>query len=683
MQAAPSARGTTVSGVLSVAVMAALGVFIAVGFVATTLAVLGVLRPLPFVVGVALLVPAALWVVRPGRAAAFIAPATWAPALVLATVVLFTGMQFRYSAEHVLGDRDPGIYLNTARLLADEGELVIDKRGEEPFVADPDVSLEAPGFEEDDTRGVIYPQFAHLLPALMAPADWIGPDRALFKVPALLGALALLAFHAFASRVLRPWFAAFATLALAVNPVFVHFSRDAFSEIPALIALFGGLALLWDARGAGDARRALAAGLLLGMVAMARIDGLFLAIPLVAFIGVEVVRAQLRERDDPARAATLRLAGAVALGAVPPVVLGFIDVRLRSPFYFSDLRSELVAIAAGVIAVAVLGAIVALVARRFRARAASLESRLSTLATPVAVVVLLGGLAAWLIRPHVQEMHYSRPNPVLYMLKFRRYPTLDPTRNYFENTLGRIAWYIGVVTLAAALIGLAIWVRRVLADKDVRLLPFLFLFGAETALYVWRPRINPDHIWTMRRFLPITIPGLVLAAVFVAEWVVTRFRADQRVGRLAVAVAGALIVAILAAPALALRPIRSEQTQAGMYELVQDVCGRVGPSAAVAFVARPPTHLFPPVMTFCERPVANLPARANPREVTVLARDWAERDVDLYVAAMRRRDVTALVPGAEVIAVTADTQSLEATVKSRPSEIVHEPYTVFLARAGG
>ncbi|TML75039.1 MAG: hypothetical protein E6G07_13335, partial [Actinobacteria bacterium] len=65
--------------------------------------------------------------------------------------------------------------------------------------------------------GRLYVQFLHLLPLTLAAGAWLGGSALMLKVNAILGALSLLMFYAFCTRLVRPLVALGATLALAVN----------------------------------------------------------------------------------------------------------------------------------------------------------------------------------------------------------------------------------------------------------------------------------------------------------------------------------------------------------------------------------------------------------------------------------------------------------------------------------
>ncbi|MCW2680691.1 MAG: hypothetical protein JWM62_2092, partial [Frankiales bacterium] len=183
---------------------------------------------------------------------------------------------------HLLVDGDPAVYGATGKLLAREGALVLPTYKAELYGSNPTINFAGSGFYESDDE-TIYPQFLHLLPVLLAVADWIGGTSLLLVVNPVLGALSLLAFYCFAARLTRPPWALVATTALAALLPQVHFSRDMFSELPSQLLVFAGLAMLWDV--SAERRRVaapLVAGLVLGGSALARGDAFLYLVPLAA-----------------------------------------------------------------------------------------------------------------------------------------------------------------------------------------------------------------------------------------------------------------------------------------------------------------------------------------------------------------------------------------------------------------
>ena len=98
------------------------------------------------------------------------------------------------------------------------------------------------------------------------------------------------------------------------------------------------------------------------------------------------------------------------------------------------------------------------------------------------------------------------------------YP-VDPTRTYAEHTITWLSYYLTWPVLALATLGLAIIVWRTFTTRPVAVV-FLGAFAVPTLVYLMRPAIVPDQLWAIRRFEPITLPGLAIAAGVGAWWLV-------------------------------------------------------------------------------------------------------------------------------------------------------------------
>src|SRR5436190_8524169 len=250
------------------------------------LAMAGAYRPAAAIPLAVLAAAGLLWLARPATAGR---PRVAARADVLAALgavgvaVVSAVVNARYSAQHVVADRDPGIYLWFGRWVSDHGSLLLDNPKRFFPTVQHGVLAQCPVTCRGAPGDRLYVQFLHGLPVTLGAAGWIGGAGAITKVNAALGGVSLLAFYALGTRLLRPLFALAATAALAVSFPQVYFARDTYSEILAQLLLFGGLWLLWEARWRRSARVAGVAGLALGLTCGVRIDSFLYAIPLTAY----------------------------------------------------------------------------------------------------------------------------------------------------------------------------------------------------------------------------------------------------------------------------------------------------------------------------------------------------------------------------------------------------------------
>ncbi|MEX2551861.1 MAG: hypothetical protein WD627_02515, partial [Actinomycetota bacterium] len=505
-------------------VMALCGI-LAYSIVAISLAMLSVLRPAP-----ALLLGAALavmlyvawsreWSPRPGRSVS-----SHIAALAVTVLVLVVGaLNARYSVEHLQIDRDPGVYTATGIWLAEHGSLAV--HGDQGFF-DPRSRLtyNAAGFYSSDGGKHMTPQFLHLLPAFLAAAKWIGGLSLLVKANAILGSLALLCFYAFAGQWLRPWLAALATAALAVNLPQIFFSRDTYSEILSQVFLFGGLfALAESCAQPRSFARSIIAGMLIGATCMVRVDAFLYLTPLAAWAIVTIYRER---QSEAARGRDRFHVVIVAVSSALPASLGLLDGIKFSPGYLADLRSEMLRLGVLLVATVVAGLLFLALPRL---TSQLLRSR-RVVAHVVAVGIVAAGAYAFWLRPTMgivhQDLPAQRAADIEAIQAYENQP-LDGDRNYAELSLRWVSWYVGPVVVVAGLLGAALVTRRLLLGRDQNMLLFLLVFICASVLYVWRPSISPNQLWAMRRFLPVVIPGLIFLSAWACHWLLERARFRQ------------------------------------------------------------------------------------------------------------------------------------------------------------
>ncbi len=528
----------------------------------------------------------------------------WATVIVVVLVAAITVFNVRYASQHLRTNRDAGTYNVIGALMAEEGDLLFPIR-EGPFAEHEE--LEHTGFAFYDVRSDdnVYAQFVHMLPAILGVGMWAGGAWLLVKVNALLGGLALLAVYAFATRLVRPWFALAGTAILGLNLAQVWFSRDSYTEILTQLLIFGGLWVLWEARKRWSIGQAAVGGLLIGATAVVRVDAYVYLPALAVYLLVEWMAA--RRRPPPERRERRHFSLAISVGALFAGGIGLLNGRAFSPQYMEDLAANIetmgLLVGATIVGVLVVGAI----GERFAGLARRVWAHHRRIGAVAALLVVALGLFAWFVRPHV-EYTTLRPNDLVAGIQERDNLPIDPVHTYGEDSMRWLAWYLGPVTLAAGIGGIALLTARFFFRRDsFRLLLFLGLFAAGAVVYIYRPSINPDHPWAIRRFLPVAIPGFIVAASYTAEllWGMGRKRL-RIVGR----VAGVTVVGVGILFAVnVLWPLRTVRAEVPFVSVTEDLCDRVEGGAVVVLETRNLGNSLPQsVRAFCDVPTA----RANP-----------------------------------------------------------------------
>src|SRR4051812_38629030 len=264
--------------------VALLAVVAAIGAAGTALAMLGWFTAPALVVAAAPIAYVLIGAWRPTLAHADHPRGVRPAAAAVLIVVCFVGLQMREATEHVIVDRDPGVYLTTGLSVARTGSLLVDPQSSAFGTPPPaHVRFDSPGYYTGAPDGQLYPQFLHVLPVLIAVGEGIGGPAGAVKVPALLEGIALLAIYAFATRFLRPTLALAVVVLVALNLTTIVFSRDAYTEPLTQLLLFGALWTIWPARQRLSPGLGTAAGFLLGVCVMTRIDAVVYLIPIVAW----------------------------------------------------------------------------------------------------------------------------------------------------------------------------------------------------------------------------------------------------------------------------------------------------------------------------------------------------------------------------------------------------------------
>ena len=536
--------------------------------------------------------------------------ARWLDGVALALVLGFAAVNLRYSAQIIDVFRDPGVYSITGQWLARHGSLPIPLHPE-VFGGVPSVSFYSAGFDPGTTAGSVHPQFSNLLPGLLAVGGWVGGDRLVLMVNPLIGSLALLAMYGLARQLVGRAWALVPLVALGVSLPQLQFSRGAYSEPVTMLLVLGGLALLREAQRRDRPWPFALAGLVLGACVLARVDGFYflLVVPLVAAVELAgVAPAHRRER--------LAGVGALLLGVAVPAAVAMANLVNLSPAYLRGLRGELRMIAAAAVAVTLLGgAAVALAWSTTLLRRAAAARWLP--AAAAGVVVLLAAIATsrplWQVG-HTPHAPSSQTDYIAFLQRAGGF-RVDATRSYAEQTMAWLSWYWGPLVVVLGTAGVALAVHRLLARGDRLLVAPLGMLLSTALLYLTVPSIVPDQLWAMRRYLPVIIPGFLIAAAAALSLLARHSRAG-------------LAAAVVLACGLVLFPLsgsaRLIALREGVPQLVEvrNLCAAMPADAALVVTGSLGVTYQQTVRSYCDVPVAALrqPTRAHLAAVQAAAR---------------------------------------------------------------
>jgi len=565
----------------------------------------------------------------------------WALAATVAVAVVFAVWQIAERTQQVIFLRDPATYLQVGYWIAHHGSLPVpDSLG---AFGGPHPGLGFASVNYFPRGSGIVPQFMTGMPVVLAASVWLGGVPAALVTTPLIGACAVLSFGGLVGRLVGARWAPAAAAVLALSLPEQYTSRSTFSEPLAQVLLFGGLCLLTDSlvvarkpRGAGvlsgvdwpgqDAVLAGLGGLALGLTIFVRIDGLSDILPAVPFLGLLL-------------AARLRQAIPFGVGLMIGVGYGLADGYLLSRPYL-DLEGPSLRPLGLITAVVVLLTLAAVATARrgardrlrgwFTTQAVRAVRWLPEAAAGLTVLIFVG----FAVRPLLQTVAgETDPTSIAYVAELQKLAHLpvDGRRQYYEDSLYWVIWYLGLPAVLLGAFGLAALARRCLralltwtdpeAEARVWALPLMMAIWV-IATVLWRPAVSPDQPWASRRLVPFVLPGLILSAVWAAAWL-KELAGQMGRNRVTSAAVASCCVASLLIPAamttldvgftsgtdrhLTAHGMAFRKVGAGELTAVGGLCAAIGPDASVVILDSLTADRFAQVIRgMCEMPTAVL-----------------------------------------------------------------------------
>lgn len=613
---APPARG---SGRLARAVVAVpdrvLMLFFWTSLVVAAAVLLGQFRPV-VVLPALLLTAVATWRLVPGRVRAdraSVVGTLTAVALAAAWLVL----NLPYASRYLVVLRDPGFLTLAGIWLSDNPSPNMPVGAAEAVAAQvPGASpVMAPYYIED---GLLHVQGAKLFPGMIALPGWVFGVEGVLAANLVIGAVGLLTVYGLARRMVGPLWALVPTGALAASVPMTELSRTAYTEPMALVAVMGGLTLAWSAFQTGRWWQLTLAGAMVGSSALARIDGAASVIGLL--VGAGLI-AGLAVKDEQRRRWWLGTATAV-LAAVAMVALGWLDLRLNSRFYLRDLDSQYSQLVT-VLALACAGALLLPVRRPWRWLRRFVLHRRKGLALACGALVCL--VAVVLIsRPWWYVGHDLAPDSgyaqFVANLQGQEGVPVDGTRSYDELSVNWQAWYLGWPTVLLAFAGMAVMTYRAVRRRDPRLAVVVAVIAAPTAMYLWKVSITPDQIWAIRRFLPVTVPGLAIIAVWMLRESV-RWVRGRRARVTARAVQAVVAAVVLLFPLTTWGSLARTIEMGGRLEELRTACDVI-PDGRVVYVREGSQPYLQTLTTVCGVEAVEFPVAPTREQLAAVREAW-------------------------------------------------------------
>jgi hypothetical protein len=227
----------------------------------------------------------------------------------------------------------------------------------------------------------------------------------------------------------------------------------------------------------------------------------------------------------------------------------------------------------------------------------------------VVVFVLLASRPLWLTTRGLRNFNLEN-------MQRRWHHAVDGTRTYHEQTVHWLALYLGWPTIVVAVLGYAVLITQFVRRRDYALGGILTMGLTMSALYLWNGQVAPDQPWAMRRYVPVIMPLLLVAAAagLAAAWRSRRLRVLSR---------GLVVIVVVYAvwfPWTVTRPMWKVREEYPQLTQVQALCSAIGKDGAVVEVDEDVVFGYGQTLrSFCNVPTIALDAATPPELVKIRA----------------------------------------------------------------
>ncbi|MFC1851073.1 hypothetical protein ACFL27_12840 [candidate division CSSED10-310 bacterium] len=405
---------------------------------------------------------------------------------------------FAQPTQYFFGGRDPGIYLNTGIHISRQNEI----KKEDLFLTD--ISRDYPGLfkaeyhrfagiylEKQDGALYALPQFFHVYSIWLGIAHKLAGLNWFLYVTPLFGMLSLLMIYSFTKLVFDHYVAMISVLLLSLNISQIWYARGPYTEILSQLVIWLSLYLIILSYRYKSDLIAFLGGLSLGLSLLIRLDNILLVPPFLIFLAIIYI-LYIHEYLSFVlyNLAGLTIAGIIFLMYIFRYGREYTISHLIRSTPLPDMTLELFfAILAGAVIIVM---IFILLSRSYLCAALKRLIRdRGIIVNVLSVLWLLFFVYLYFIRPEVDDP-----------LRFS-----SGLRSYYEEALVRVGWYISGPGIILSCLGFLHFIHKKIKVEN---LIFVLLIFINYTIYLYAPKIQPDHFWAVRRFVPFIIPAFII-----------------------------------------------------------------------------------------------------------------------------------------------------------------------------